>query len=73
MTRIIPQSFIDQITLETDEVLGTLKMAKAQCDSKQVEALALHMFDKRGMISDLEHRQMLSVMVALLMLRISNA
>lgn len=73
MTCIIPQSFIDQVILETDRVLETLKRQDAQCDSESIEKLALYMFDKRGMIDDTEHRQALSVMVALLLLRISNA
>lgn len=73
MTCIIPQSFIDQLILETDRILETLKTAGAQCNSEEIESLALYMFDKRGMIDDTEHRQALSVMVALLLLRISNA
>lgn len=73
MTRIIPQSVIDQVILETDEILETLKRQAIQCDSGSIEALTLYMFDKRGMIDDTEHRQALSIMVALLLLRISNA
>lgn len=72
MTRIIPQSFIDQVMLETDTILGTLKVNGLQCNSEEIESIALSMFDKRGMIDDIEHRRVLAVMVAILMLRISN-
>lgn len=67
----IPQSFIDDVQLQTDEIIQTVKDRGP--DGISTEELALIMFDKRGMISDLEQRQALAVMVAILLKRVSNA
>lgn len=68
---IIPQEFIDSVQLQLDEVLQTLKDLGEQ--GPTVERLAVYLYDKKGLITDAEHRQILTIMVAILAKRVTNA
>jgi endonuclease III-like uncharacterized protein len=70
MNQIIPQPFIDTVQLELDELLQSVK--DRGIGNISVEQLALFLFDKKDLISDTEHRQILTVMVAILLKRVSS-
>ena len=59
---VIPQSFIEMGRLEVDALVALLKAGPVPLTT---EALALTLFDKKD-LTDQEHRQVLSVMVAIL-------
>lgn len=59
---VIPQSFIEMGRLEVDALVALLKAGPVPLTT---EMLALTLFDKKD-LTDQEHRQVLSVMVAIL-------